>query len=206
LVAQPSTTYVSPQAYLEWEETQEERHEYHDGVIRAMSGGTYDHSVINSNLVHAITVQLARKNCTTHGGGLKVRIRACNRYFYPDVAVICGSPSFTDGRRDTVDNPVLVVEVLSKSTEHFDRTTKLDCYSKLDSIQVCLLVSQYEPRIEKYTKIAGSNNWERAPYPGIDAVVPLPEIDCELRADEVYERIEFEPAADTEVDAENLER
>ena len=199
LVAQSIASYITPQEYLEWEETQEERHEYHDGVIVAMSGGSRNHSVICNSLASALTVQLRSRPCETHSGGIKVYIEHCNRYFYPDTAVICGQPAYTNNRVDSVSNPIVVVEVLSESTEHFDRTIKLDCYGTVASIHSCLLVSQREHRIEKYSRISGKPSWEFTAYTGIDAVVPLPEIDCELRASEVYERIEFAPVVTEDV-------
>jgi Uma2 family endonuclease len=196
VVAERKSTYITPQAYLEWEDAQEERHEYNNGVIVAMSGGTRDHSIITGNLALILGLQLRKSPCEVHGGGLKVYVKTCNRYFYPDIAVLCGSPSFTNGRRDTIDNPILVIEVLSESTEHFDRTTKLDCYATLPSVQAYLIVSQREQRIERYTRLTGKPGWEVTAFTGGDSLVLLPEIECELRANEVYERIEFEPAVD----------
>ena len=127
VVAITKENYISPLTYLQKEETQEERHDYHDGRILAMSGGTWEHCIIGTNFGASLSTQLRTSTCEVHIGGIKVHVRACKHYFYADIAVFCGSPSFTDGRRDTVDNPVLVVEVLLESTQQFDRTTKLDC-------------------------------------------------------------------------------
>jgi Uma2 family endonuclease len=196
MVAQPTTSYITPQEYLAWERDQEETHEYHNGVIVAMSGGTRTHAVIIGNLIHRIAAQLDKRPCVTLGGNLRVHIEECNRYFYPDVMVVCGTPILTDGHRDNIDNPDVVVEVLSDSTEHIDRTIKLDCYWALTTVHTYLIVSQNEPRIEKYSKISGKNRWELTVYTDAADVVQLPEIECELRANEVYRRIEFASPAD----------
>lgn len=192
MVAQSKSPYMAPQQYLAWEREQEMRYEYHDGKIVAMSGGTLEHAVIISNIIRRLGERLDASPCTTIGSVMRVYVDECNRYFYPDVSVVCGAPSYTDGRRDTIVNPALVVEVLSDSTEHVDRTTKWDWYGVLPSIHTYLIVSQSEPRIEKYCKVPGKNSWEATAYNGVEAVVSLAAIGCELYASEVYHRIEFD--------------
>lgn len=204
MVAQSKARYISPGEYLEWEETQEARHEYHNGTVAAMSGGTHVHSLISSNIVVNVGFQLKQTASQIHGSGLRVRVYAYNRYFYPDVMVICGPPSYTDNRQVAVDNPNLVIEVLSESTEHFDRTTKMDCYAELPSLHTYVLVSQSEPRIELFTRTPDRSGWKLTVYTGTNAVVPLREIGCTLRASEVYDRIEFSETPHPPTDNQSL--
>lgn len=192
VVAQTKQPYISPQEYLEWERAQEISHEYHDGVLVAMSGGTLEHGVITSNVSTALCNQLRGQPCVTFAGNVRVEVAACNRYFYPDVAVLYGTPVFLDGHRDTVRNPSVTVEVLSESTQNVDRVVKLDCYRRIESLTAYVLIAQDQPRMECYQRTA-DGAWRYESYIGSEAVLPLPSLGCELRAADIYANITFPP-------------
>ena len=119
---------LTPEEYLAIERAAEERSEYVNGEMFALSGASFAHTVITANLVASLHVRLRAKPCTVHAADLKVRVEATGLHAYPDVVVVCGEPRFADAGRDVVTNPVLLVEVLSESTEKWDRGAKFGHY------------------------------------------------------------------------------
>jgi len=112
---------MTPEEYLAFERTSEQKHEYADGEIFAMSGGTREHSLVGQNVAGELRNALLERPCEVPGSDLKIAVLATSRYFYPDVFVVCGEPRFADDQRDSVVNPRVIVEVLSDSTERYDR-------------------------------------------------------------------------------------
>ena len=123
---------------------------------------------------------------------MRVKVRSNGLYTYPDVIVVCREPQFEDKEVDTLLNPTLLVEVLSQSTERYDRIAKTSYYRTIDSLQEHLLVAQHEVRVEQYLR-QPNGQWSQTQYTSPDSVVQLPSIDCSLRLSDIYDKIVFDP-------------
>ncbi|WP_017714260.1 Uma2 family endonuclease [Prochlorothrix hollandica] len=190
----------SPDQYRQLEERAETRHEYHDGVIVPMTGGTMDHAWIISNLIFIFRLALQNTNFRAYGGELRVWLPEHNRGVYPDVSVIEGEAVLTANRRDEVLNPRLVVEVLSSSTEAYDRGDKFRFYRSLPSLQHYLLVSQTQPLIEAYQREEAADRWILTTTEGLEATLSLPLGDLELPLAQIYQGVEFNPLEESDSD------
>lgn len=180
----------TPEEYLALEEKAEYRSEYDNGAIIAMSGGSFNHARIIGNINRAFGVKLG-SHCESVTTDVKVQVKNYRKFYYPDVLVICGKPEFYEKRNDTVVNPVLIVEVLSDSTEAKDRGEKLLAYRTLDSLQEYVLVSQSGPIVEQYTKTA-DGNWIHKATIGLKSAVRFESVEVEISLEEIYQRVEFE--------------
>ena len=149
--AQPNPR-LTPEQYLAIDREAELRSEYYDGEMFEISAATYAHALTSTNLTILLGVALKPHGCTVVSSSLRVRASAGRSYCYPDLAVICGEPRFADDQKDTVVNPVLIIEVLSKSTEANDRGFKFAQYRQIESVQEYVLVSVVEPRIEIFRR------------------------------------------------------
>jgi Uma2 family endonuclease len=194
MVAHPKPCYVTPEEYLARERAAETKSEYYDGVIVAMAGASPEHDRIAVDFLRHLGNQLERSPCEPFSSDMRVRVPACNRYYYPDVSVACGGSQFEAlvGVRSLL-NPRLIVEVLSESTEKNDRTDKYDCYRTLASLATYVLVAQDRPRIEVFTR-QPDDTWRHEVAKGLEAVLALPAIGCELKLADIYARVEFPPA------------
>ncbi len=175
---------LSPEEYLAFERASEDRHEYADGEIFAMSGGTIAHSEITGNIYGELRNAVRPRGCRVLNGDMRIHIEATGRYVYADALILCDKPLFHDGRMDTLLNPKLVVEVLSDSTEAYDRGDKFAGYRTIPSLRTYVLASQKEPRIEVFSRQADGSWVLRAYGPGERAV--LTDIDVLLDVDAVY--------------------
>ncbi len=190
---------VSIADYLARERNAEFRHEFLDGEIYEMAGGSPNHSAIIANLTMEIGLRLKGTNCRPFSYDLKVRcgsyIRedsACKGFFaYPDLTVVCDEPLFHDEFQDVLLNPTVLFEVLSPTTEAFDRTTKFRRYiTHLDALREYILISQDEPRIELYRR--QPDGWLYQVIEGLDETLELPSINCAIPLNDLYDRIVFE--------------
>jgi Uma2 family endonuclease len=184
------TTLLTPEEYLEIERRAERKSEYFHGEMFAMAGASYAHVVIVGNLSHELKLRLKAGPCGVYSSDLRLRVAPNGLYTYPDVMVICGGPQFADDRKDTVVNPVLIVEVLSESTEAYDRGKKFEQYRALPSLREYLLVAQDAPRIEQYTR-QPDDRWLLSETSGGDTSIQLASVDCVLPLAEVYDKIEW---------------
>ena len=139
---------LSPSTFLDWEGEQGERHEYHRGDVFAMAGGTEPPARIITNCVLALSAALKDRGCTVYTDALRVRIESEDLFTYPDLSVVCGPGQFYDLKRTTLLDPMLLVEVLSLSTETYDRTTKLRFYRQIPGLAAVLLVAQDAPAVD----------------------------------------------------------
>jgi Uma2 family endonuclease len=187
--SQPST-FLTPEEYLEIERRAERKSEYFQGEMFAMAGTSLEHAEIIINLGRELSQRLKGRQCHVYSTDVRLRVAPNGLYTYPDVMVICGDPQLADGRRDTVVNPVLIVEVLSESTEAYDRGKKFDQYSTLPSLREYLLVAQDAPRIEQWSR-QPDDNWLRFETSGRDSSLQLASLDCVLPLAEVYDKIEW---------------
>lgn len=186
-------THFTPNEYREMEETAKERHEYRDGEIIVMPGGSEIHSAIASNILIYLGFLLRDTDFRFYGGDLRVWIPNFNHGTYADVMVINGEPEFNNNRTDEILNPLLIIEVLSPSTEGYDRGDKFRKYRSLPSFCEYVLVSQAEAYIEQYYKQEEENNhfWQLKANDHIDQSVFLHSLNIELPMKEIYRRIKF---------------
>jgi len=182
--------------YLQMEEKARDRHEFHDGEILAMSGGTYGHSRINTQLLIALGNRLKGKSCHPLDSNMRVRIATRWDYLYPDISVVCGKPQFdpADPKKTTILNPRVVVEVLSESTELYDRGGKFDLYRQIPSLQEYILVSQTQPLVETFRR-RSKGTWLFDSAKGLKATVKLPSLKIALPLRDIYAGMEFDTAA-----------
>lgn len=183
--------------YLAIERDATDKHEYRDGQILMMAGGTADHSLLSANLIRAIGNRLLGKPCQVYESNLRVRIPRKVLFTYPDVQVVCGKRQLDPGDPSggTIINPRLIVEVLSDSTEVYDRGKKFRRYREIESFQEYVLVSQDHARIETFLRGA-EGTWLLTTFEGLDARARLASIEVELPLSEVYAGIELPPADD----------
>ncbi len=180
----------TPAEYLALEEKAETRSEYWNGEIVAMAGGNINHQQIVSNL----TVEVSNKTkgrCRIFPSEMKVWVKKRDKFFYPDLTIICGQPSFYKIWRDTIDNPRLIIEVLSKSTASFDRAEKFLSYQTLESLQEYVLVSQEKAIVEQHIK-REDGNWIYQATIGLESAVEFPPVTAKLDLKEIYDLVEFE--------------
>lgn len=177
--------------YLRMERAAETRNEFYRGEIFAMTGASRGHSHISVNLVRELGNQLRKRPCQLFAADMRVRVNATGLYTYPDLAVACAQPQFLDDTLDTLTNPPLIIEILSPSTESYDRGAKFGHYRQIDSLQLYVLVSQDRVLIETFSR--NGETWLYQAWESPDAVVPLAVIDCTLRLSDCYEKVEFAP-------------
>jgi Uma2 family endonuclease len=182
---------ISPQEYLELERKASYKSEYHDGLIVPMAGASPQHIDISSNMLIELGVCLKGKTCKVCNSELKVRTRT--KYSYPDLTVVCGEPlyEYDADRNGILMNPTLIVEVLSTSTEAYDRGEKFAAYRELQSFREYLLVSQTQPLIDQFVKQA-DGSWRLIPVQGLEASVRLETISCTLVLRDIYNGVSFD--------------
>jgi Uma2 family endonuclease len=177
--------YVTHAEYLALEAESPTKHEWLDGVIYDMSGGTPDHAGLAAAVLIALGNQLRGKRCRVYTADLKVRVLATGLSTYADVSVVCGALEVDPSDKNAATNPVVVVEVLSDSSEAYDRGEKFGHYRRIPSLAEYVLVSQRSPRIEVFRKNE-AGKWVLAEEASAGEVAPLLSIGCALSVDEVY--------------------
>jgi Uma2 family endonuclease len=188
----PATkTRMTVEQYFEFQENSEEKHEFDEGEVLAMSGGTPPHAQVAQNFLSAIWMRMRGKPCQPYGSDLRVRAGKSVRYVYPDGVVVCGPLEYDalDPRRKTILNPLLIAEVLSKSTEGYDRGEKFARYREIESLQEYFLIDQTRPRVEAFLR--RESNWTFTPVNGMDKSVPIASLGIEIPMSEIYERVVF---------------
>jgi Uma2 family endonuclease len=179
---------LTAEEYLRLEKLAETKSEYFDGEILPMPGVTREHNLINGSLVFELKNQLAGRPCEVYFCDMKVKVPATGSYAYPDVAALCGEPSFEPGEIGALLNPQLLIEVLSESTERHDRGLKLRHYRLIESLREYLLVSQYECRVERYARSA-VGEWVYTDVTDPEGSVDLVSLACRLSVARIYDRI-----------------
>lgn len=174
--------------YLDIERRAEFKSEFLDGEMFAMAGGSEAHSLIAANLVREVGNRLKGKRCVVFNSDLRVKIEATGLFTYPDLSVVCGPRRFFD--QDTLLNPRLLAEVLSESTEAYDRGKKFEHYRQIPELQEYLLVSQTEPRIEQFTR-QPDGHWMLRDASGLKATLELPSLEITLALAEVFANVSF---------------
>lgn len=184
--------YFTVEEYFAHEERADYRNEYYRGEIFAMAGASANHNRIARNLTNSLTNALSNSSCEAFATDLRLYVKREQLYTYPDVMVICGPLLFAPGRMDTVTNPVVLIEVLSPTTEAYDRGKKFEFYRTLDTLQDYVLVDQERMHIEHFHR--QGQVWQLASYDLAESVLSLPSIAVEIPLAAVYERVEWETA------------
>ena len=178
---------ISPEEYLALERQAETKSEYLDGEIFAMTGASRKHNRLSVNLTVALDSQLRARGCEVYVNEMRVKVSTTGLYTYPDVIVVCGEPQFEDAEVDTLLNPTLIIEVLSKSTENYDRGTKFLHYRALPSLREYILIAQNQIHVEHYLR--QNDSWLLTETDRQDDVVELPSVGARLALSEVYDRV-----------------
>ena len=180
--------HLGPEEYLTLERRAEIKSEYLDGDMVAMSGGTREHNLIVTNIVGELRLQLKGRPCEVYPSNMRVKVSATGLYTYPDVAIVCGEPEFEDQCFDTLLSPTVIVDVLSDSTESYDRGPKFGHYRKAPSLVEYVLVSQREYRVEQYVR-QPDGPWLRSDARSLKGTLNLPSLRCAIELSEIYDRI-----------------
>jgi len=183
-------TFLTPEQYLEIERKAECKSEYYQGEVFAMAGATRGHNLIAVNVTALLHPQLRQRPCFLYSNDMRVRVSATGLYTYPDVVVACGDEQFLDARRDTLLNPTLIVEVLSASTEAYDRGRKFEHYRTIESLREYLMVGSERMEADLYTRQA-DGRWLLTAAGRAEEVVEMESIGCRLVLGDVYERVEL---------------
>lgn len=180
--------YFTPQEYLEIDRKSEFKSEYIDGQIVAMTGASREHNLIVTNLVRELSAQLKGRPCELYPNDMRVRIPATGDYAYPDAVVVCGEPQFEDGNVDVLVNPTLIIEVLSDSTESYDRGKKFRNYRSIKSLAEYVLVAQDDCRVEQFVR-QPNGRWLLTETRFFESEVELEAVECKLLLREVYDKV-----------------
>ena len=184
-------TYLTPEAYLELERKATTKNEYVNGEPLAMAGASFAHNFITFDTAIHLNNQLMDTECQVASTrDLRVKVDQTESYFYPDIVVVCGELRAEDNVFDTLLNPTLIVEVLSTSTETYDKDKKFTHYRQIDSLQEYILISQDKVQVMRYRR--HEPEWIPTEFRGLADVVPLLSIQCELPLQHVYRRVKFD--------------
>ena len=191
----------TPQQYLTLERQASHKSEFFSGEIFAMAGASFIHNLIVANVLGELRSQLRGSPCRAVANDQRVLVQATGLYCYPDVVIVCGQPQFSDDRLDTVLNPTVIVEVLSGSTEAFDRGAKFAHYRRLESLQDYVLITQNTVRIEHFVR--EEERWVREEMNSLQDSFALTSVNTSLRIQDVYESVEFTGSLDPRNEVHN---
>ena len=194
MAASATQTYLTPEEYITFErkaipDADTVKTEYIKGKIIPRSSSNRAHNLINGNILGELHTRLKGTECFVFANQMRVSIPTAKSYFYPDVGVVCEEPRFEDDVCDMLLNPIVVIEVLSPSTEAYDRGEKFAHYRQLASLQEYVLVAQDQIRVEHYQR--QEKQWIFTDFQERDEILPLPSVQCELPLQEIYERVTF---------------
>jgi len=187
--SQPKTTYT-PEAYLQIDRQSDSKNEYFNGEIFAMTGASRNHNLITANVTSSLNPQLKGRQCEAYASDMRIKVSSSGLYAYPDVVAVCGSPIFEDKEIDTLINPTVIIEVLSKSTEGYDRGDKSGHYRKLD-LSEYILISQDKHHMEHFVR-QPDNQWLLSEADDLQSIIDLTSIDCKLAMADVYNKVKIE--------------
>ena len=186
-----SSLEMSREEYLRLERQADYKSEYHKGQVFAMAGASRNHNRIVTNVSTSLDIQLKSRNCNNYSNDMRVSIQKEERYLYPDIVVTCGEEEFEDNNKDILLNPVIIIEILSPTTEAYDRGSKFLYYQTIDSLREYVLISQYPKRLEIYRKQM-DGAWLYRPLNQMPAKLDLESIDCILASEDIYSKVDME--------------
>ena len=183
--------YISAEEYLQRELQSTEKHEYYRGEIFAMSRASFAHNDIFSNLFSDIAHQLKGKNCKPYGSDLRIHIPKNTLYCYPDISIICEDPEFSDNKFDTVTNPAVIIELLSKSTRNYDKGEKFTLYRDIESLKEYILVDTEKIYVEKHIRNT-DKSWQLTDYRSLADSFTIKTVEIVLQLKDIYDGLHFE--------------
>jgi Uma2 family endonuclease len=189
--------FITPEEYLALDRAATVRSEYYDGEMFLMAGASRKHNIISSNANTMLNLALRNGPCEVYVSDMRTRIHRSNNYVYPDVVVACSEPEFDDDNADVLLNPTLVVEVLSPGTEKHDRGLKFDLYRRAPSLTEYLLLKQHIPHAMLYRR-QPDGSWLLRDFIGLESVVQLESVGCELKLADLYHKVQFQQLSETE--------
>jgi Uma2 family endonuclease len=185
------TRWLSAEEYLVREAQADYKSEYFDGEVFAMAGGTPEHNLITANVISELVVQLSQSPCRVYTSDQRVNIPDTGLYTYPDVTVVCAEPQYEEPERRALLNPILIIEVLSESTEAYDRGDKFAHYRRLASLRDYVLVASDRRSIERFSRVEGGAEWLLTECTVTAGAIELPSVGGSLSLDRVYSKVEF---------------
>ena len=183
--------HYTAEEYFALLEQSEEKFEYHRGEVSMMAGRTSNHTIIAANMSRRVLEGLDDKDCIGYGSDMKMDIACYDCFLFPDASAVCGPLEFAEQRNDAIKNPSLLVEVLSPSTEGYDRGLKFKMYRSLPSFKEYVLISQDEPLVEVFTR-QNSETWSYHVHQGLDTGVTLTAIEHTIKLKDIYQKVTFE--------------
>lgn len=192
MTAQPRP-YLTETEYLEREQTSPIKHEYYAGEVFAMAGGSEAHNLIASNVNASIYAQIRGRGCRIYPSDMRIKIVNTGLYTYPDLTIVCGTPDFVNTKkRDTLLNPTIIIEILSSSTERYDRGVKFQNYRSIETLKEYILIAQNTYHVERYIRQEG-NTWLLTEATGMESTIALESIQVTLALADVYELVDMPP-------------
>jgi Uma2 family endonuclease len=183
--------YISAEEYLYYERKAETKHEYFQGEIFAMSGASFVHNRIFSNTLADVVTKLKGKKCRAFSSDLRVHVKKNSLYCYPDLSVICNKPNFVDKTFDTVTNPTVIFEILSKSTRSYDKGQKFTLYRDIETLKEYILIDSENIGVEMFSK-NDDNSWTLTEYKNLEDIFHIKAIEVSLALTDVYDGVDFE--------------
>ncbi|MDT4956069.1 MAG: hypothetical protein QOJ02_4207 [Acidobacteriota bacterium] len=183
--------HYTPEEYLALERQAEYKSEYFNGEIFAMTGASRKHNLVAGNVFASLHGQLKKRPCEIYPSDMRVKVSMTGLYTYPDVVIACGEPTFDDKQKDTLLNPTVLVEVLSKSTASYDRGEKFEHYRKLDSLAEYLVIAQNKYHVEHYVR-QPDNRWLLSETDDMQTTIHLSSIECDLALADIYDKVEVD--------------
>jgi Uma2 family endonuclease len=181
---------MSEEEYLLFEAQATDRHEYYQGEVFAMAGGSLEHARIMMNASGEIRQRLKGKRCEAFGSDLRIHVEAAGLYTYPDISIICGNVKHHMGRKDTVTNPVVLIEVLSPDTESYDRGQKFDFYREIPTLNEYILIASTRMKVEHFQR-QESGQWLLTIFSKPEEALPIESIGAAIPLSEIYDRVSF---------------
>jgi Uma2 family endonuclease len=191
--SQPKS-YLTPEQYLEIERKADFKSEYYNGEMFAMSGARVAHVRIVTHAIRELAQQLRNQTCEPFSSEMRVQVANTGLYTYPDIVVVCGEPEFRDDSFDTLLNPTVIVEVLSESTQLYDREQKFELYRSIESLKEYLMISSLRVSAELYTR-QSSGGWLFTSQTNLQDSIDLESIGCHLLLADLYEKVAFSPSS-----------
>lgn len=190
-MVQPAKTFYTPEEYLALEATSEIRHEYYQGEIYAMAGGSANHNQITINMVVALETALSKKPCRVFASDMRLLVKPSGLYTYPDVMVVCRRIEFEEDRTDIITNPSVIVEVLSKSTEGYDRGVKFIIYQNLSTLQDYVSIDQSQMRVDYYQR-GERRKWILEMLDQLDDRLTLHSLNLTIPLSQIYNKVDWQ--------------